>query len=130
MACGYHNHTSEFKKDGDKTFWDLFAERTTKDVLLQQDCGWTVAAGLDPVQLMKRYPGRTKTTHFKPTVVGNDSSKKAYLGQDSVDWVAVLAGCRQYGATEWITVEQETYPDGKSPMECSAISLAGLRKIL
>jgi sugar phosphate isomerase/epimerase len=131
MACGYHNHTGEFKKDGDKTYWDLFAERTSKDVILQQDCGWTVAAGLDPVELMKRYPGRMKSTHFKPTVVDADKGKKkAILGEDSVDWVAVLAACRTVGGTEWITIEQETYPDGKSPMECSALSLAGLKKLL
>jgi len=29
MACGYHNHTGEFQKDGDKSYWDLFAERTS-----------------------------------------------------------------------------------------------------
>lgn len=130
MSCGYHNHTGEFKKDGDKTFWDLFAERTSKDVILQQDCGWSVAAGQDPVVLMKRYPGRMKTTHFKPTVIGGDKTKKAILGQDSVDWAAVLAGCIEFGGTEWITVEQETYPDGKSPMECTEMSLQGLKKIM
>jgi sugar phosphate isomerase/epimerase len=130
MACGYHNHTAEFKKDGDKTFFDLFAERTSPEVILQQDCGWTVAAGYDPVALMKRYPGRMRSTHFKPTVVGNDSSKKAYLGQDSVDWAAVLNACREFGGTEWITLEQEVYPDGKSPMEATAISFEALRKLV
>jgi sugar phosphate isomerase/epimerase len=130
MACGYHNHTGEFKKDGDKTFWDLFAERTTKDVVLQQDCGWSAAAGYNPVELMKRYPGRMKTTHFKPTVVGDDKSKKGILGQDSVDWAAVLAGCIEFGGTEWITLEQEAYPDGKSPMECTAMSFAALKKLV
>jgi hypothetical protein len=29
-----------------------------------------------------------------------------------------------------MTVEQEDYPDGKSPMECTALSLAALQKIL
>jgi sugar phosphate isomerase/epimerase len=130
MACGYHNHTGEFKKDGDKTYWDLFAERTSKDVILQQDCGWTAAAGLDPVELMKRYPGRMKSTHFKPTVVGNDATKKAYLGQDSVNWPAVIEGCQKFGGTVWVTLEQEAYPDGKSPMECTAISFAALKKML
>lgn len=130
MACGYHNHTSEFKKDGDKTYWDLFAERTTKDVVLQQDCGWTAAAGLDPVEIMKRYPGRMKSTHFKPTVLKGAEGKKAILGQDSVDWAAVYAGCCEFGGTEWVTVEQETYPDGKTPMECTALSLAGLKKLI
>ena len=32
--------------------------------------------------------------------------------------------------TEWIIVEQETYPDGKSPMECTQMSLAGLKTVL
>jgi len=37
MFCGYHNHTREFGKsgDGDKTWWDLLAERTSSDVVLQ-----------------------------------------------------------------------------------------------
>jgi len=130
MYCGFHNHVGEFKKDGDKTYWDLFAERTSHDVVLQQDCGWTAAAGLNPVDLIKRFPGRTRITHFKPTVVGNDKTKKAIFGQDSVDWPAVLAACLKFGGTEWITLEQEVYPDGKSPLECTALSFAALRKLM
>ena len=45
-------------------------------------------------------------------------------------WAAVIVGCRTYGGTEWIMLEQETYPDGKSPLECSAISFAALKKLL
>jgi sugar phosphate isomerase/epimerase len=130
LYCGYHNHTGEFKKDNGKTYWDLFAERTSNDVVLQQDCGWSAAAGYNPVELIKRYPGRTKVTHFKPAVIGDDKSKKPILGQDSVDWAAVLAACREFGGTEWITIEQELYPDGKSPMVCTEESLKGLRKLL
>lgn len=128
MACGYHNHTNEFRKDGDKTYWDLFAERTSQDVVLQQDVGWTVAAGLDPAALIRKHPGRTRITHFKPTAVGQ--GRKPIIGQDSVDWKAVITACREVGGTEWMTVEQESYPDGKSPLECSGLSLAGLEKIL
>jgi sugar phosphate isomerase/epimerase len=130
MACGYHNHVNEFKKDGDKTFWDLFAERTSKDVILQQDCGWTMAAGFDPAAYIRKYPGRTKTTHFKPTVREGDTGKKAIVGQDSVDWKAVYKACTEVGGTEWIVLEQETYPDGKSPMDCTRESFAGLKAIL
>lgn len=130
MACGYHNHTGEFAKCGDKTYYDLFAERTSQDVVLQQDVGWTAAAGLDPVALLRRYPGRMKIQHFKPTVIGGDKTKKAILGQDSVDWPAVIKASREVGGTEWITIEQEHYPDGKSSMECSELSLAGLKKLL
>lgn len=130
MACGYHNHTGEFKKDGDKTYWDLFAERTSKDVILQQDCGWTFAAGFDPAAYIRKYPGRTKTTHFKPTVREGEMGKRAILGQDSVDWRAVYQACVSVGGTEWIVVEQETYPDGKPAMDCTRESLAGLKKLL
>jgi sugar phosphate isomerase/epimerase len=130
MACGYHNHVNEFKKDGDKTYWDLFAERTSQDVILQQDCGWTMAAGYDPAAYIMKYPGRTKTTHFKPTVKPGDTGKKAIFGQDSVDWPAVLAACTAKGGTEWIVLEQEVYPDGKSPMDCTRESFAGLTALL
>ncbi len=130
MACGYHNHTNEFKKDGGETFWDLFARRTTSDVILQQDCGWTLAAGFDPVEYVKKYPGRTRTAHFKPTVKKDDATRKAILGQDSVDWKAVYAACASVGGTEWIVVEQETYPDGKPAMECTKESFQGLKALI
>jgi len=129
MYCGYHNHTHEFTKVGDTTYWHLFADRTSKDVVLQQDCGWSAEAGYNPAELVRRYPGRTKITHFKPTVLKNEPGKKSILGQDSVDWVGVLAACREVGGTEWVTIEQESYPDGKSAMECTELSLAGLKKI-
>lgn len=130
LRCGYHNHSKEFTKVGDTTYFDLFASRTTKDVVLQQDCGWTAAAGYDPVAVMRRYPGRMGSTHIKPTVVGDDKTKKAILGQDSVDWPAVLAACGSVGGTEWLTLEQEVYPDGKTPMECTAQSLAALKRLV
>ncbi len=129
MYCGYHNHTGEFKKDGGKTYWQLFAERTSNDVVLQQDCGWSATAGYNPADLVKQFPGRTKTTHFKPVILKDDKSKKPIIGEDSVDWKAVLAACRQFGGTEWVSVEQEAYLPGKSPMECTGMSLAGLKKI-
>lgn len=130
MACGYHNHTHEFTKVDGTTYWDLFAQRTTKDVVLEQDCGWSAAAGYNPAELVRKYPGRTKVTHFKPTVVGGQQGKKAIIGQDSVDWAATATACYEVGGTEWFIIEQETYPDGKSPMECTEASLAGLKKIL
>jgi len=132
MYCGYHNHTREFNiaEGTDKTYWDLFAERTSEEVVLQQDCGWTAHAGRDPAVYVRKYPGRTKITHFKPSVHGDTAGKKAFLGQDSVNWPEVITACREVGGTEWITVEQESYPDGKSPMECSKISLDGLKGIL
>ena len=132
MCCGYHNHPTEFQKsnDGDKTWWDLFAERTTKDVVLQMDVGWVTHAGRDPVLFLRKYPGRTRTAHFKPAVVGGDKTRKPIIGEDSVPWKEVIAVCREVGGTEWFIVEQENYLPGKTPLECSELSLKGLKNIL
>lgn len=130
MACGYHNHTGEFAKVGDSNYWEMFASRTSKDVVLQVDCGWAADAGQDCADLMKRHPGRMKVVHIKPTVIKGEAGKKAIFGQDSVNWPSVLTACREFGGTEWLTLEQEAYPDGKSSMECTALSMAALTKSL
>lgn len=131
MACGYHNHTGEFGKTGDTNHWELFASRTSKDVVLQLDCGWASVAGQNCADLMKRHAGRMKVVHLKPAVFKSDEGKKkAILGEDSVPWADVIKACREVGGTQWLTLEQEAYPDGKSPMECTGLSLAGLRKLL
>ena len=129
MYCGYHNHSREFgKAEGDKTWWDLFAERTDKDVMLQQDVGWSTAAGADAAAYIRRYPGRSKILHFKTHVQGADQAP--IIGRDSVKWKEVIKACRDVGGTEWATIEQERYIKGKSPMECTQMSLAGLKAIL
>jgi sugar phosphate isomerase/epimerase len=130
MACGYHNHDREFNKVGDTNHWELFAKRTTKDVILQIDFGWSAVAGQDGPNLVKRHPGRCQVVHLKPTVVNKEPGKKAILGQDSVDWPPIIDACRQYGDTRWFTLEQEAYPDKMSPMECVALSYAALAKMV
>jgi len=130
MACGYHNHTGEFAKIGDTNHWELFAKRTSGDVILQVDCGWAADAGQDCAELMRRHPGRMKVVHIKPIVIKGEAGKKAIFGQDSVNWSPVLKACREVGGTEWLTLEQEAYPDGMSPMECTKLSLAALTQSL
>ena len=57
-------------------------------------------------------------------------AKKAILGQDSVPWPSVLLAAREVGNTDWLTIEQETYPDGRPAMDCLKDSLAGLQTML
>jgi sugar phosphate isomerase/epimerase len=130
LFTGHHNHTQEFAKaEGDKTYFDLFAERTSKDVVIQQDMGHTMAAGVDPTAIVKKYPGRIKTTHIKNRPAKN-SGKKPFVGEDNFDWKAYVTACYDVGGTEWLTLEQEEYPDGKSSLECTKISFDGLKAVL
>lgn len=134
LFCGHHNHTEEFKKVGDKpndkTYWDLFIERTKKDVAIEHDIGWSTMAGLDPIVLIKRYPGRTKLAHFKAKLPEGVKDKKPFIGQDTIDWRGVIKACDEVGGTEWFVVEQEDYPKGMTPIECVKTSLDGLKTIL
>lgn len=130
LRCGYHNHTKEFKKVGNKTYWDLFAERTTKDVVLQQDIGWSTHARQVPADLVRRYPGRHQIVHCKPTIMHGDKGKQPFIGQDSVDWPPVLKALMEVGDCEWLTIETERVPKGMSQMECAGKSLVGLKKIM
>lgn len=130
MFTGHHNHTQEFgKAEGDKTWWDLFAERTPKEVVLQQDMGHTMAAGVDPTAVVKKYAGRIKTTHIKNRPA-KSTGKKPFVGEDNFDWKAYVTACYEVGGTEWFTLEQEEYPDGKTSLECTKISMDGFKAIL
>ena len=129
MFCGHHNHTREFDNAGDgKTYWDLFAERTSEDVVLQLDVGWTRRAKVDAVELIKRNPGRIKTTHIKPKPPKGQAL--AILGQDEFDWMRVFTACYKWGGTDWFNVEQEDYPNKWSPMVCAKKSLDGMKHML
>jgi sugar phosphate isomerase/epimerase len=130
LFTGHHNHTQEFavEKESGKSYFDLFAERTSKDVVIQQDMGHTMAANVDPTAIVKKYSGRVKTTHIKNRPA-KSTGKKPFVGEDNFDWKAYCSACYEHG-TEWFTLEQEEYPDGKSSMECTKISLDGLKAVL
>jgi sugar phosphate isomerase/epimerase len=128
MARGYHNHSKEFDKSGDSNYREQFAQLTSKDVIPQIDFGWAAVTGDDGPDLVKRYAGRTRVVYLKPTVVKKEAGKRAIFGDDSVEWGSVLTASRDFGGTEWFTLEQEAYPDGLSPMEATALSSPHSRK--
>ncbi len=128
LFCGHHNHTEEFAKVGDTTYWHLFADRTSPDVFLQLDVGWAWAAGLDPIALINRYPGRFKTLHLK--VPPGLDVEDPFIGNTRFDWTGVINASVQVGGAEWLMVEQEDYPAGMSPMQSSQASLRGLQNIM
>ena len=131
LFTGHHNHTQEFavEKESGKSYFDLFAERTSKDVVIQQDMGHTMAANVDPTAIVKKYPGRIKTTHIKNRPA-KSTGKKPFVGEDNFDWKAYVTACYEVGGTEWFTLEQEEYPDGKSSLECTKISMDGFQAVL
>src|SRR5205814_869286 len=67
MRVGYHNHTTDFNRIGGEYWWNLFADRTSKDVMLQFDTGnASEMPGVRVVDLIRRNAGRTISMHVKP----------------------------------------------------------------
>ena len=131
MFCGYHNHAAEMAlASGGKTWWEIFAERTSKDMVLHQDVSWIAHGGQDPVAMIRKFPQRTRVIHAKPFVKHGDKGKRDFVGHDSLDWKGIIAACYEVGGTKWFSVEQESYPEGKSAMQCSDISIQGLKAVL
>ena len=129
MRIGYHNHAQEFAGDVGTTPWDVIATNTPNAAILQQDVGWTTFAGKDPVAYVRKYPGRTVSTHFKAKLP-EGSKGTPIIGQDRTDWAGLAQAVRQVGGTDWIIIEQEEYPHGMGQLETVAASLQGLRAVL
>lgn len=130
MRMGFHNHEHEFNAFDNSTYWDYMAQHTSQKVVLQQDVGWTTYAGKDPVDYVKRYPGRTITTHYKVKLPEGTQGKLPIIGKDTIDWLTLTQTNIAVGGTLWLVVEQEEYPNGLTPMQAVAESKRGLDKVL
>ena len=129
LQVGYHNHAQEMADFEGKTFWQYIADNTPEAVVLQQDVGWTLVAGKDPVFMVESYPGRTLTTHFKaPEYMKNQGTP--LIGLDGTDWKSIYKAAINAGGAKWIVLEQEQYPDGLSPMEAVAKSKQGFDQLI
>lgn len=130
LKLGYHNHAKEFKAFNDTTFWDHLAQNTPEEFVLQLDVGWVNYAGADPIEYVKRYPNRTLTTHYKVRTKEGESGTPVTIGEDAFDWKKLIETNIEYGATQWLVIEQEEYPEGLSAIEAVAKSKQGLDRII
>ena len=57
--------------------WDIFFSNTRQEVVMQFDTGNALVGGAEPLNFLKRYPGRAITVHLKEHSATND---KALIG--------------------------------------------------
>lgn len=124
MRVGYHNHDYIFQTFDGEMLWDILAENTRPDVVLQLDTGHAARFGLDPVELIRRHPGRTATMHVKPF---SSTHEQAVLGEDELEWEAIVAAAEEVGGTEWYILEYEV--EDVPPLEALEASLAAFSRV-
>ncbi len=125
MRVGYHNHSVDFNRINGEYWWNLFADRTAKDVILQLDTGnASELTGVSLVDLIRRNVGRTVTMHVKPYSKKNPN---AYLGADELDWPAIMTAAESVGGIECYIIEYER--EGVPPLEALKANLEGFRKL-
>ncbi|KAA6441086.1 sugar phosphate isomerase/epimerase [Dyadobacter flavalbus] len=124
LQFGYHNHDFEFKKMDGQLPYDLIASTDPELVKLELDLYWIVKAGLDPVDLFKKYPGRFPLWHVKDMDKGDQSF--AEVGTGSIDFKKIFDARKIAGMTHFF-VEQDMAK--RPPVEAIEISFKNVAKM-
>lgn len=110
LKFGYHNHSIEFAlvPGTEKTYWDFLIGNTDPDkVFFQMDVFWAKFAGMDPVELLRKYPDRIKVLHIKDDYVIGKSG--------NIDFKAIFEQFYKNGHKDWfVEMEEEMTPEQKA----------------
>lgn len=96
IGFAYHNHDAEFKPVDGKLPYDIFLSQISGDLMkMELDLAWATKAGIDPVLLFKKHPGRFPLWHVKDL----DAEFKQILpvGQGVIDYKRIFAEAKIAG---------------------------------
>ncbi len=146
----YHNHDFEFAKTESGEFGlDYLYANVPADLLQTElDQCWVKYAGQDPVEYLKKYADRAPVVHLKdyykegemegdPYALiglneGEEKKSTAFefrpLGYGVQDIPSIIKAAVKANS-KWLIVEQDQPSQGKTPMECVAISMEYLKKL-
>jgi sugar phosphate isomerase/epimerase len=122
LFCGYHAHPFDFELVDGRIAWDILFSCTRQDVIMQMDIGNCMRGNGDPINTMRKFPGRARTVHLKDF----GGPEGAVIGEGKADWAEVFYVLDTVQRPEWYVVE-EGGKDGLSFDVC-ARSLAALHK--
>ncbi len=130
LRFAYHNHGYSFETLDGALPQDLMMERTDPEsVDFEMDIYWVVTAGADPVQWLKKYPGRWTLSHIKDRMKNVSPSEKdasCDLGTGSIDFPSILQVAHEQGMRYFI-LEQERY-DNSTPIQSAKVGAEYLKQ--
>lgn len=110
IRFAYHNHDYSFKALNGVVPQDLMIQNTNAALVdFEMDMYWTVAAGVDPIAYMKKFPNRFKLVHVKDLVkLDKGEHESCIIGKGTIDYKSLLPQATQQGV-QYFIVEQEAY---------------------
>ncbi|MDA0746274.1 MAG: sugar phosphate isomerase/epimerase, partial [bacterium] len=127
LAFGYHNHSFELERFGDRTGLQILMEESDPDVFqMEIDTYWIQHGGGDPAAWIRKSKHRADLVHVKDMAMRGREQLYAEVGEGNLNWPAILDACNEAG-TRWYIVEQDTCQ--RDPFESLGISLKNLQKM-
>lgn len=134
MQFAYHNHNHEFRVyDGVVAYDELLRSTDPSLVKMELDCFWMTLAGKDPVEYMRKNPGRFPLLHIKglkpgfaPTTQHFEGNPFTEVGHDAIDWKRIFEAARVGGMKHYY-VEQDQWD--RPSLESAAMSAAYLKSL-
>ena len=122
MKFGYHNHSFEFsqKLNDIKVFDIMMQKMDPKLVIMQLDIGNMYIGGAKALDILGQYPGRFEMLHVKDEIEVATAEKyeSSILGKGIIPAREAIDLGRKIGGTSVFIVEQESYQNQKTPLEC------------
>ena len=132
VQFGYHNHNFEFGPiEGKVPYFDIFLPEMDKEYLtMELDLFWATKAGINPVELFKKYPGRFQLFHMKDMYTKEapffktESNDFAPVGAGVINFREILAA-KKIAGMKYMFVEQDQTKDDK-PFDAIKTSITNL----
>lgn len=119
IMFGYHNHNFEFDNvEGKIPYFDIFMTELDKNlVTMELDIFWTIKAGQNPIEIIKRYPGWFELFHLKdmytnevPFFTTDGVRDFAPVGEGVIDFKEILE-VKDIAGMKYMIVEQDLSRD-------------------
>lgn len=125
LQIGYHNHSHELSRFGDKTALQLLLDYLDKSLWFELDTYWITHGGGDPAQWISKVAGRIPAVHLKDLAIQNGQQLMAEVGEGNLNWPGIFAACKAAGV-QWYIVEQDICQ--RDPFESLEISLKNIHQ--
>lgn len=110
LYFGYHNHSWEFNKLGEKSIYERLIEETDPEIFnFIVDIAWAHIAVNDVTALIKRLGKRAMAIHLKDYAILFDNTALAKLrevGNGFIEWEPILSACEEAGS-RFALIEQD-----------------------